>query len=95
MHLESISHSPSSTKKYKAVFRLDSGRTRTIHFGAKGYQDFTMHGDVHRKNFYIKRHTAREDFTNPLTAGALSRWLLWNKPTLEESITDFRHRFHV
>jgi len=95
MHLESISHSPSSTKKYKAVFRLDTGRTKTIHFGAKGYQDFTMHGDVRRKNFYIKRHAAREDFTNPLTAGALSRWLLWNKPTLEESITDFRRRFRV
>jgi len=95
MHLESISHSSSSTKKYKAVFRLYTGRTKTIHFGAKGYEDFTTHGDVRRKNLYIKRHEAREDFNNPLTAGALSRWLLWNKPTLEASITDYRRRFGV
>ena len=93
MHLESITESPSRTKKLKAVFRLDTGRTRTIHFGAKGYEDFTMHNDKHRKDNYINRHAAREDFNNPLTAGALSRWILWNKPTLKASIRDFCRRF--
>ena len=93
MHLESLDLSP--TKKYKAVFRLDSGRTKTIHFGAKGYEDYTMHHDKERKRRYLQRHAAREDFTNPLTAGALSRWILWNKPTLRASIDDFCRRFHL
>lgn len=93
MYLESLT--PSPTKKLKAVFRLDSGRTRTIHFGAKGYDDFTIHKDKNRKDNYLRRHAAREDFNNPLTAGALSRWILWNKPTLEASVYDFRRRFNV
>jgi len=78
-----------------AVFRLDTGRTKTIHFGAKGYDDFTTTGDEARKALYIKRHEAREDHTNPLTAGALARWVLWNKPTIKASIQDFCRRFRL
>lgn len=93
MHLESITESPSRTKKLKAVFRLDSGRSKTIHFGAKGYDDYTIHNDKHRRDNYIRRHSARENFNDPLTAGALSRWILWNKTTLDASIRDFCRRF--
>jgi len=91
--LESLT--PSTTKKLKAVFRLDNGRTRTIHFGARGYEDFTTHGNEARKASYIRRHAAREDFENPMTAGALSRWILWNKPTIEASVKDFVRRFRL
>ena len=95
MQLESITESPSKGKKLKAVFRLDTGRTRTIHFGAKGYDDYTIHNDKNRRANYIRRHAAREDFNNPLTAGALSRGILWNKKTLEASIRDFCRRFDL
>lgn len=95
MQLESITESPSKGKKLKAVFRLDTGRTRTIHFGAKDYDDYTIHNDKNRRANYIRRHAAREDFNNPLTAGALSRWILWNKKTLEASIRDFCRRFDL
>jgi hypothetical protein len=91
--LESLQ--PSKTKKLKAVFRLDNGRTKTIHFGAKGYSDYTQHHSEERKENYIRRHEVREDFNNPMTAGALSRWLLWNKPTLLESIYDYKKRFRL
>lgn len=93
MRLESLSPSTSGFKKLKAVFRLDNGRTKTIHFGDRRYEDFTTHKDIHRRDRYIERHEAREDFDNPLTAGALSRWILWNKSTLNASIRDYRRRF--
>jgi hypothetical protein len=95
MYLESIKPSTSPKKKLMAVFRLDTGRTKTIHFGAKGYDDFTTTRDEAKKASYIQRHSAREDHNNPLTAGALSRWILWNKPTIKASIRDFCRRFQL
>jgi hypothetical protein len=48
-----------------------------------------------RKQNYILRHKSNEDSSNILTAGFWSRWLLWNKPTLRESITDIERNFGV
>lgn len=95
MKLESITPSPSATKKYKAVFRLDNDKTKTIQFGAKGYSDYIQSGSEEKKNAYIARHRVNENFNNPLSAGALSRWILWNKPTLSASISDFKRRFNL
>jgi hypothetical protein len=95
MKLESLTHSTNPEKKMMAVFRLDSGRTKTTHFGAAGMSDFTIHKDEERKKRYILRHKAHENFTDPTTAGALSRWILWNKPSLRASIADFKHRFNL
>ena len=35
------------------------------------------------------------DFTkhNPYTAGSLSRWILWNKTSFNESVKDYKKRF--
>ena len=30
-----------------------------------------------------------------MTAGSLSRYILWNKPTLKGSISDYRKRFNL
>ena len=57
--------------------------------------DFTKNKDPKRKERYLKRHMKNEDWNNPLTAGALSRWILWNKPTLKASIEDFENRFKL
>jgi hypothetical protein len=93
MYLESFE--PSKTKKYKVVFRLDNNKTKTIHFGAKGAGDFTQHKSEKLKQAYIARHSVNEDFNNPLTAGALSRWILWNKTTIKDSLSDFKRRFNL
>jgi hypothetical protein len=85
---------PCSAKKWVAVFEDDSGETRTTHFGDSRYEDFTQHRDPERKRSYLSRH-GREDWSDPTSAGALSRWLLWNKPTVRGSLTDFRRRFGV
>jgi hypothetical protein len=89
-----IKPSSKPEKKFDAVFEGD-GVHKTVSFGAKGYDDFTKTKNEAQKDLYIKRHTAREDFNDPMTAGALSRWILWNRPSLQESIKDFKRRFHI
>lgn len=81
-------------KKFKMIF-YDTARKKlkTVSFGATGYEDFTTHGDIQRKMNYIQRHSAREDFNNPMTAGSLSRWILWEKTTLSASYTAYRRKF--
>ena len=67
---------------------------KTIHFGAAGYADFTTHKDEARKEKYLARHR-NEDWTNIHSAGFWARWILWNKPTLTESIRDVSKRFSL
>ena len=66
---------------------------KTIHFGAKGMSDYTIHKDKDRKMRYIARHKSRENWRDPTTPGALSRFILWNKPDLKASIADYKMRF--
>ena len=93
MRLVSIKPSTRDEKKYMATFN-DNGTIYITHFGAEGYEDYTTHKNPMRKALYLQRHS-RENWNNPISAGALSRWLLWNKPTLKASITDFKKRFNI
>jgi len=82
----------SVNSKYKYTVTIDG---KKINFGASGYSDYTKHKDPMRKKRYIARHETREDWTNPYTAGFWSRWLLWNMPTVQQSINDINHRFGI
>lgn len=83
-------------KKYTAIFDCPKcNKKKVIHFGAEGMSDFTKHKDEERKERYLKRHRKRENWNDPMTAGALSRWILWNKPSYEESVNDFIERFNL
>ena len=84
-----ITPSDKPTKKYEARIH---GK-KSIHFGQAGASDFTIHKDTERKNRYLDRHSKNEDWHNPLTAGFYSRWILWNKPSLTESIRDTNRKF--
>ena len=86
-----ISKSDNKNKKYKAV--IDN--KKTIHFGAKGYEDFTTHKDKDRKQRYIDRHKKREDWgaSGVDTAGFYSKHVLWNKDTLTKSVDDLNKKF--
>lgn len=91
-----ILKSPKRGKKYAAIFSYNnSNRTKTIHFGAEGMSDFTKHKTPERKARYINRHKKRENWNVPDTAGSLSRWILWNKPSFQDSVSDYKRKFRL
>jgi hypothetical protein len=90
--------------KYVATFlNMKTNRKKNIKFGAFGMGDYTIYSKTLNKEdanqhkiSYLRRHQGMgEDWNNPLTAGALSRWLLWNYPSFEESIKDYLKRFDI
>ena len=81
-----------SDKPNKKYFIITS-KGKKIYFGAAGMSDFTKHKDERRKELYINRHKARENWNDKDTPGFWSRWLLWNKPTINESYADIKRRF--
>ena len=102
-----IVKSSNSAKKYDAIFMVD-GKEKKVSFGASNYRDYTLINDKNSKFYlpkildrnvvkasYIRRHEKNENWNNPLTAGALSRFILWNRKTLNASIRDFKRRFKV
>ncbi len=87
-----LSKSDKKEKKYKV--KIDN---KTIHFGQKGADDFTKTGDVEQKKRYTNRHKKREDWNKSGidTAGFWSKNLLWNKPTITESIKNIEKKFNL
>jgi hypothetical protein len=90
-----ITKSTNPKKKYMAIFTDNGKKVKTTHFGSAGMSDFTQHKDPERKKRYEARHRARENWNDPKTAGALSKHILWNKPTLRGSIADYKSRFNL
>jgi|TARA_R110000772_G_scaffold37095_1_gene88332 hypothetical protein len=83
-------------KKMTAIFYdKNNKKIKTTHFGAEGASDFTINKDDKRKQSYLDRHRAREDWNNPITAGALSRWILWESTSKTQAIKDFKKRFNL
>jgi len=75
---------PSTNKTHKYFIITSSGKK--IRFGAKGYEHYTEgHLDKTRKQSYLDRHKAREDWNNPDTKGYWSARFLWEYPTYKEA----------
>ena len=91
-----IKSSTKEGKKMMATFsNSKGGRTKTIHFGAAGMDDYTKTRSKEQKSRYISRHRRNENWTVPDTAGSLSRWILWHKETRGASISAFKKRFNL
>jgi hypothetical protein len=96
LRLKTIRKSHKKEKKWDAVFVKEDGKEKVVSFGAAGMSDYTKHKDKTRKQRYLKRHSGMgEDWNDPVTPVALSKWVLWNKPTLRASITSFKNRFRL
>ena len=83
-----------SKKLYTAKFEMGDGTTRTTHFGSQG-ASFIDHGDVQKRHAYIARHTVNEDWSDPRSAGALSRYILWEKKSLNDATRAYKERFNL
>ena len=86
-----IKTSSKPDKKLMAIF----DNKKTIHFGAKGMDDYTISKDKEQKKRYLTRHKKNENWMICNTAGSLSRWILWNKESKQASISDYKKRFKL
>lgn len=103
-----IVKSSKAAKKYDAYFKLDNGKEKVVSFGSSSMRDFTLINDKNSEFYlpkvldrnvvkasYLRRHRARENWSNFLTAGSLSRWILWDRKTLKASIAKFKRKFKL
>lgn len=85
-------------RKHKYIVTLlneETKRMNNIKFGAFGMEDYTIHKDNKRKMAYDARHSIRENWNDPLTAGFWSKWILWNKQSIDASLKDTIKRFNL
>jgi len=68
-------------KKYTARIYNGRGGVRSVSFGQAGAQDYVTGAGPQRRDAYLARHQAREDWNNPNTAGFWSARLLWGLST--------------
>lgn len=85
--------SKSSRKDKKMMVKTPAGKI--IHFGARGFSDFTKHKDESRKARYIARHRQRENWDDKNSAGFWALNILWNKPDIAASIRDTERRHKI
>ena len=90
-----IKPSTSKGKKYTAIFYDGDKKVKTTHFGSAGMSDYTKNKDPERKQRYLDRHRSNENWNDKFSAGALSRWVLWNKTSLSASIADYKSKFNL
>lgn len=87
VHLYKLKSGP---KKFKAEFIDDKTKkkVKTVQFGARGYEDYTIHHDPERYRRYKDRHRDKENWTRAgkHTAGFWSRWLLWSDPSFAKAL---------
>lgn len=96
MKLLSVKKSTKPDKKLMAVFQTDSGRSKTVHFGAAGMDDYTLSKDKEQRKRYRERHKKDLDTNDPSRAGYLSYYILWGDSTSRrENIKDYKKRFNL
>lgn len=91
MKLLSVKKSTRKGKKLMAEF--DDGTT--THFGATGYDDYTLKKDKDQRDRYRARHASGKN-ANAKSADALAYHLLWGESTsLQQNIKDYKKKYNV
>jgi hypothetical protein len=94
--LQSITESDKADKKLKATFLQDNGRTKTVHFGAKGMDDYTKTHDKEQRDRYRTRHAKDLQTGDPTRAGHLSFYVIWGDSTSRAAnIAAYKKRFNL
>lgn len=90
-----IRKSSNPAKKLDAVFSNTSGgRTKTVSFGSKNMDDYTIKKDKDQRTRYRSRHKKDLQTGDPTRAGYLSWYILWGASTSRrENIASYKRRF--
>ena len=84
---------PSEKTNTKNMAVIDN-TNKEIHFGNSRYSDYTHHKDTERKKAYLSRHK-KDNYTNINYPSFYATNLLWNKPTMKESIKNTNEKFNI
>ena len=77
-------------KRYVAIFK-DGEK---VHFGQSEGYTYLDGASEKIRSAYIARHSKNnENWSNGRTAGALSRFILWEKRNLDDAIASYKSRF--
>tara|TARA_R110000737_G_scaffold145233_1_gene175298 strand:- start:695 stop:1012 length:318 start_codon:yes stop_codon:yes gene_type:complete len=98
-----ITKSKVKGKKWTATFShfVDGKKKKikTVSFGSAGMADYTLSKDKDQRRRYIERHnpkTTKENWNDYMSAGALSRYLLWGAYTsLDKNISAYKRKFKL
>ena len=94
--LVAVVDSRRANKKFEALFQTVEDEIISIPFGQRGAEDYTTGATENERAAYLARHRVREDWNDPLTPGALSRWILWgDSRNLNNNIQSFVRRFNL
>jgi hypothetical protein len=96
MKLISVEKSTKPGKKFVATFETDTGKTRSVHFGAEGMDDYTITHDKQQRQRYRMRHLKDLKTNDPTKAGFLSYYILWGNSTdIDTNITTYKKKFKL
>jgi hypothetical protein len=96
MKLLSITPSDKPDKKLVAKFQTDNGRTKAVHFGAAGMDDYTKTKDKEQRARYRARHAKDLVTGDPSKAGYLSYYVLWGDSTsIQSNISAYKQKFNL
>ena len=97
MRIVISSDSNTQNKRYQVTFFLMvTKKIKTVSFGLKEECTYIDHRDDKKKSAYLARHSKNnEDWSDYMSADSLSRWLLWSKPTITDSLKDYKKRFKL
>ena len=87
-----IKKSSSGNKKFDV---FESPHKLITRFGDINYLDYTLHKNEELKNNYIKRHMVNENWNDLTKAGTWTRYILWNKESIQNSIKDMEKLFKI
>jgi len=93
-----ITKSNRNDKRFQAVFTDDDNKKiKTTQFGLKNPKIGTYidHKNDKLKENYLKRHKKNENWNDFMSAGSLSRYILWNKKTFQDSLNDYKKIFKL
>lgn len=92
MRLVAVIRALRPDKKYLAIF--DDGLK--VHFGARGYVDYTMGATDEQRTAYRNRHKSDLLTGDARRPGFLSYYILWgDNRDIRKNITDYKKMFNL
>lgn len=83
---------PYKSDKPNKKFYIITKDNKKVYFGSAGMSDYTIHKDDERKLRYIKRHQETENWDDFNSAGAWSRFLLWEEPNIKDAYKKIKEK---